>query len=389
MSVVSDGSYKKPNGGSSIVHIADMTMFYAPASGGVRTYIDAKHRRLRRYPGVQHSVLVPGESYRQNGGIYEIPSPPLPFGKGYRFPVRRGPWRNVLHELQPDLIEVGDPYMTAWAALDAGRRLDVPVIGFYHSDLPLLASNRLGTWFGSNMSTYIARLYRSFDRVLAPSKVMVEKLERMGVSNVYVQPLGVDLETFHPSLRDPHLKRELGLDESTRLMVFAGRGSREKNLPILLETARQLGKPYHLLLVGSNMPSHVPDNVTVMNGFRPASEVARLVASCDVLLHAGHQETFGLVALEAMACGIPVVAVKAGALAEIVPFNTGRLCQPHDPVSMAATVRELFEDDARLVGRQARQHVEAHHAWDTVVAGLLSHYHAVLGTSEMPVAAHG
>ena len=59
MSVVSDGSYKKPNGGSSIVHIADMTMFYAPASGGVRTYIDAKHRRLRRYPGVQHSVLVP------------------------------------------------------------------------------------------------------------------------------------------------------------------------------------------------------------------------------------------------------------------------------------------------------------------------------------------
>ena len=215
------------------MHIADMTMFYAPASGGVRTYIDAKHRRLRRYPGVQHSVLVPGESYRQNGGIYEIPSPPLPFGKGYRFPVRRGPWRNVLHELQPDLIEVGDPYMTAWAALDAGRRLDVPVIGFYHSDLPLLASNRLGTWFGSNMSTYIARLYRSFDRVLAPSKVMVEKLERMGVSNVYVQPLGVDLETFHPSLRDPHLKRELGLDESTRLMVFAGRGSREKNLSLI------------------------------------------------------------------------------------------------------------------------------------------------------------
>ncbi|TWI58542.1 alpha-1,6-mannosyltransferase [Pseudomonas duriflava] len=371
------------------MHIADMTMFYAPASGGVRTYIDAKHKRLRRYPGVQHSVLIPGHAYRQNGGIHEIPAPALPFGKGYRFPVRRGPWRTVLHELQPDLIEVGDPYMTAWAALDAGRRLDVPVIGFYHSDLPLLASNRLGNWFGNNMSTYISRLYRSFDRVLAPSKVMAEKLERMGVRNVYVQPLGVDLETFTPTLRDPNLKRELGLDESTRLMIFAGRGSREKNLPVLLETARQLGKPYHLLLVGSNMPSHVPDNVSIINEFRPAHEVARLIASSDVLLHAGHQETFGLVALEAMACGVPVVAVRAGALAEIVPFNTGRLCQPHNPASMATTICELFEDDARLVGRQARQHVEAHHAWDTVVAGLLAHYHAVLGTVEIPVAAHG
>ena len=71
----------------------------------------------------------------------------LPFGNGYRFPVRLAPWCNVLRRLQPDLIEVGDPYLTAWAALEARRKLDVPVIGFYHSDLPLLVSNRMGNWF--------------------------------------------------------------------------------------------------------------------------------------------------------------------------------------------------------------------------------------------------
>lgn len=371
------------------MHIADMTMFYAPASGGVRTYLEAKHSRLPLYPGVEHSILVPGSCYRQSDGIYEVPAPVLPFGKGYRFPMRRAPWRNLLRTLRPDLIEVGDPYMTAWAAVDAGRRLDVPVIGFYHSDLPLLASKRLGSWLGANMNNYVAKLYGSFDRVLAPSRIMADKLMALGVGNVHVQPLGVDLNVFHPSHRDLSVKRELGLTEETRLMIFAGRGSREKNLHILLETARLLGRPYHLLLVGSAMPRGVADNVSVINHFCSASEVARLMASSDVLLHAGNQETFGLVVLEAMASGIPVVAARAGALPELVPFHTGRLCSPLDAQAMARTVRELFEGDVPLLGAQARQHVEAHHGWDTVVAGLFGHYHAVLGTAAWPVAVHG
>lgn len=96
-------------------------------------------------------------------------------------------------------------------------------------------------------------------------------------------------------------------------MIFAGRGSREKNLPVLLDCMQQLGDPYHLLLVGSNMPASVPHNVSVIDHFCPAAEVARLIASADLLVHAGDQETFGLVILEAMASATPVVAVRAGA----------------------------------------------------------------------------
>lgn len=371
------------------MHIADMTLFYAPASGGVRTYLEAKHRLLRVHPGIRHSVLVPGPTFCQQDGLYQVPAPLLPLCKGYRFPLRRAPWLDLLGKLRPDLIEVGDPYTTAWTALEAGRRLDVPVIGFYHSDLPLLVSNRIGPWLGNGVKGYVRRLYGGFDRVLAPSRVMADKLTRLGVGNVHLQPLGVDLATFQPGRRDPGLKRALGLDESSRLMVFAGRGSREKNLPELLETARLLGAPYHLLLIGSGMPRRVPANVSVIDRFCPAPEVARLMASCDVLLHAGDQETFGLVVLEAMACGLPVVAVRAGALVELVPFHCGRLCPPHAPLAMAAAVRELFEGDARQVGRQARQHVEAHYAWERVIGGLLGHYRAVLGSADVPVLAHG
>lgn len=210
------------------MHIADITMFYAPASGGVRTYLDAKHRRLSIKPGIRHSLLIPGAYLSEQDGVYTVPAPALPFGKGYRFPLRLAPWRNVLQDLQPDLIEVGDPYLTAWAALDARRQLDVPVIGFYHSDLPLLVSNRMGNWVTTNVEAYVSKLYGNFDRVLAPSQVMADKLIGLGVKNVFVQPLGVDLQTFNPTARDTGLRAELGIDENTHLLIFAGRGSKEK-----------------------------------------------------------------------------------------------------------------------------------------------------------------
>ncbi|MCP1441269.1 alpha-1,6-mannosyltransferase [Pseudomonas sp. GGS8] len=370
------------------MHIADITMFYAPASGGVRTYLDAKHRRLGIKPGICHSLLIPGAHLSERDGIYTVPAPALPFGKGYRFPLRLGPWRNVLRDLQPDLIEVGDPYLTAWAALDAKRQLDVPVIGFYHSDLPMLVSNRMGNWVTPNVEAYVSKLYGNFDRVLAPSQVMADKLIGLGVKNVFVQPLGVDLQTFNPAVRDPGLRAELGIDENTHLLIFAGRGSKEKNLPVLLNCMKRLGRRYHLLLVGSSMPTLVPRNVTVLNEFCPAAQVARLMASADALVHAGDQETFGLVVLEAMASGIPVVAVAAGAFQEIVTDQCGLLCIPNNPVAMANTVRELFSQGSAALGKQARRHVEQHYAWDTVVHSLLGHYHAVLGT-QWPLIANG
>ncbi|WEK32012.1 MAG: glycosyltransferase family 1 protein [Candidatus Pseudomonas phytovorans] len=371
-----------------IVHIADITMFYAPASGGVRTYLDAKHHRLDAIHGVRHSLLIPGASAKHADGIYQVPAPPLPFGKGYRFPLRLAPWCSELRRLKPDLIEVGDPYLTAWAALEARRQLDVPVIGFYHSDLPLLVSNRMGNWFTPNVEAYVSKLYGNFDRVLAPSQVMADKLRRLGIRDVHVQRLGVDLATFNPEQRDPHLRAQLGIADTSRLLIYAGRGSREKNLPVLLDCMQQLRSPYHLLLVGSNMPANVPRNVSVIDRFCPIPEVARLLASADLLVHAGDQETFGLVILEAMASATPVVAVRAGAFGEIVNEQCGRLCRPNDGQAMAVAVHEAFEAGVRKLGAQARRHVEQHYSWDNVVCGLLQHYQAVLGQTPQ-ARAHG
>ncbi|MGJ8515266.1 glycosyltransferase family 4 protein [Carnimonas bestiolae] len=369
------------------MHIADVTMFYAPSSGGVRTYLDAKRQRLKQLEGVRHTLVVPlteGTASSSSDDVIRVPSAPLPFSNGYRFPLRRGPWIERLVNLQPSIIEAADPYVAGWACLEAGRKLDIPVIGFYHSDLPEMIGSRFGNFARRKLQGYVNNLYNRFERVLAPSQVMADTLSDMGVRNVHVQPLGVDSSLYCPSKRDPRIREALELAPDTRLLIFAGRGSHEKNLPVLLDTMRHLGSGYHLLMIGSNMPSQVPDNVSVINHFVPQQELARYFASADALLHAGTNETFGLIVLEAMASGLPVVVARAGALQENVTERFGRLSRPHDAVDMAAAVADLFAHDAAELGRQARLEVERHHDWSAVVDSVMHQYRDALGISEAP-----
>ena len=361
-----------------LLHLADVTMFHAPASGGVRTYLQAKHRVFSRFPQLRTSLLVPGAERDSLGDHHQLPALRIPLGQSYRFPLRRRPWRDALVELSPDLIEAGDPYVTAWAALDAGQRLGVPVVGFYHSDLPRLMGDRFGPMVQRRLERYVVDLYRRFDSVLAPCQAMADRLTSWGVKRVRVQPLGVDLATFHPDRRDPELRRKLGLDNDSRLLVFVGRYSREKNIEVLLDTARRLGPPYHLLLMGPGMPTEVPANVSVINRCVGVHEVARALASSDALLHAGTRETFGLIAQEAMASGIPVIGARAGALIENVPLGGGVLCQPHSAAAMAEATEALFANDPQSAGRHARRFVERQFDWDKVMVSLLNHYEAVI-----------
>ncbi|SDO40321.1 glycosyltransferase family 4 protein [Vreelandella arcis] len=356
------------------MHIADVTMFHAPASGGVRTYLQAKHRVFSHYPDLRTSLLVPGAERDSLGDLHTLPALHLPLGQGYRFPLRAAPWRDALLRLHPDIIEAGDPYVTAWAALEAGQRLGVPVVGFYHSDLPRLMGDRFGGYVRQRLIRYVTKLYRQFDSVLAPCQAMANRLQDWGVDNVRVQPLGVDLNLFNPQQRDPAFRQAMGLPSDKKLLIFVGRNSREKNIDVLLSTIRQLGSDYHLLLMGPGMPHQVPTNVTVVDRCCGAHEVATALASSDALLHAGTRETFGLIAQEAMACGTPVIGARAGALAENVPLGAGILCCPLDPSAMAEACTALFSNDVAASGHYARRYVERHFNWDSVMHALLAHY---------------
>ncbi|MGV8488959.1 glycosyltransferase, partial [Pseudomonas aeruginosa] len=117
------------------LHLADVTMFWAAESGGVKRYLRAKHDFLRSTHW-RHTLVVPGTADDASNEIAVVPGVPLPLSHGYRIPLRTGPAVRALCALSPDLIEAGDPYRLSWAAVHAGARLQVPVAAFYHSDLP-------------------------------------------------------------------------------------------------------------------------------------------------------------------------------------------------------------------------------------------------------------
>ena len=347
-------------------HLVDTTMLFAPRSGGVKRYLTAKSAWIKGYrPGVRHTLVVPGEETRRAEALVTIAAARLPFGDGYRWPTSTRKWTEHLVRLEPDVIEAGDPYGPGHAALDAGERLGVPVVGFCHSDPAALAALHLGDWAEPPVRRRWARLFRRFDKVVAPSRHIAERLAFAGVPGATVLPLGVDTHLFHPRCADrAGLRLQLGLSARSRLLVFAGRAAREKNIEVLLGAAAKLGPDYHLLLIGAGALARPQANATFMEFVGDPREVARLLASCDAFVHANDREPFGLVALEAMACGLPMVGVASGGIGELVDAQVGELANRATPAAMAEAIEALFERDLPLVGAAARRRAETRHSWN-------------------------
>jgi alpha-1,6-mannosyltransferase len=352
-------------------------MFYTGESGGVRTYLNAKAKWLARWSSIEHTVVAPihGDE-KGDAAVVRVPGIPVPRSNGYRMPLSCRIAARRIRDLRPDVIEVGDPYQSAWAALRVKRRTDVPLVAFCHSDLPQLVAHRFGPLAHRIAAAYLADLYRRFDLVLAPSKTMARRLRQLGIERVRWQPLGVDTKIFSPQRRDPGLRARLGLAEQARLLVYAGRFTREKKLHLLFDAVERLGDPYHLLMIGSGGALPRSQRVTCLPFQHDARELAALIASCDLLVHPGDQETFGLIVLEAMACGVPVVGVAAGGVGELVESDTGILVPPDNAAALAEGISYLYDDDQTraVLGASARRKTLERYDWNAVIPQLVTHY---------------
>jgi alpha-1,6-mannosyltransferase len=365
------------------MHVVDATLFFSPTSGGVKRYLLAKHEWMQAHTNWRHSLVVPGESpSHAPGDISTVAGSRVPGAFNYRLPLNPLRWSRAIEALEPDLIEVGDAFHPAWAASRVAQRRGIPLIAFYHSNFPQLAGRRLGTAVQKSIEWYVRLTYERCALVLAPSKHTCDYLHDIGVAHATTQPLGVDIDTFHPSRSGRDLVGELGLPRGTRLLAFAGRFSAEKNIPVLVEALRRLGDPYHLLLIGGDQAAR-EGNVTRIPYCRDNQQLASYLASVDAFVHAGVHETFGLVVLEAMACARPVVAMRAGALPELVDEGTGILADPHDDPELAAanlagSIDALFQRDVESLGAAARRHVEANYSWTRALQALMGRYQAAV-----------
>ena len=369
-------------------------LWSSEGSGAVRRLLSCKRTALGAL-GWQHTLMAPGVD---GPGRIDCGGIPLPAASGYRFVVDRRRAAQRIERAAPDLIESGDPYTLGWAALDAAQRLGVPAIAFCPMHLPALAarlvagdggpSTWVGRWAERQAADYLLRLYAGYDLVLAPSRGLVRELAQLGVQRVRYQPLGVDCSIFSPAADDPRWRWRLAqrrqLPADVRLVVYAGRFTAEKRLDLVADAVRRLGPRYRLLAVGSGPRPPSGEQVILLPAEESSRRVARLLASSDCFVHAGDHESFGLSALEAMACGTPVVASAQGGLGELVA-GAGTTVESRQPEAWAEAIAAAIDDGDSRLACAALQRAQSLH-WPLVLAELIERYESLLDAPPAGVA---
>jgi alpha-1,6-mannosyltransferase len=357
--------------------------FYGPRSGGLRTAID---RLGAEYCRAGHEVylIVPGDRVPQvapttlETGVVRItlPASRIPLTGGYRA-VLPTPVVQLLTELRPDALEVSDR-LTLRSLGPWGGRHGVATVMISHERLDRLAGLILPAPAARTLADIAnRRTAANYDTVVCTTTFAREEFDRIGATNVVTVPLGVDLDTFHPRRHSPQLRRRWARPDQP-LLVHCGRLSVEKHAHRSIDAVaalRDSGVDAHLVIVGEGplrarlerQATGLPVTFTGFVGSRDT--VASILASADVALAPGPHETFGLAALEALACGTPAVASRTSALAEIVA--PGGLAADNDPDAVATAVATLIatpEADRRC---RARRRAEEF-SWPASAAGMLS-----------------
>lgn len=358
--------------------ICDIAQFYSPLSGGVKRYISDKQRFLAERPGSHHVLIVP--SHRDAvtrtafSTLHEIKSPRLIGSRSYRMLVSRKKILEAVLAEKPDLIEVGDPYRTAWLGLHAGRKLGIPVVAFYHSDFPRAISRTVNRFVGpwvdriasGPIQSYLRRLYNRMSATVVASKRLCDVLEACGMKRIVHINLGTDVDTFRQRNSRDRIRAELGIEEDARLLLFVGRIAREKNIRNLVESLDHQPAdcpPHHLLLVGDgelhefiHEQACQRSNLTWLPYCESAHRLADLYSAADLFVHAGKYETFGIVALEAQACGTPVMVVREGGVEDtVVGENPPIVAADGSAPAIAAAIRQFLLRGDSAEKRAARR----------------------------------
>ncbi|HXE56508.1 MAG TPA: glycosyltransferase [Gemmatimonadales bacterium] len=379
--------------------VLDVTEFFGETSGGVKTYLLEKERYVAARSALRQVLVVPGarDALVERDGVrwYHLHGPRIPTQRPYRFMLATRTTRKIIRHERPDVVEVGSHFMVPWIVHGAARPLGVPLVWFYHSNLPRVVchlpehAGRLRRQGAELAWGYVRRLSRLFLATLVTSDFSRRDLERAGVENVVHVPLGVDLDRFHPRrrARAAETRRALGLPEGP-LALYLGRMAREKHLGPLLaawpEVERRTGA--HLVLVGDG-PSRryyqrrVRARRVIWRPYETDRErLADLHAAVDLYISPCPIETFGLAALEAFASGTPVLTPDQGGVAERVRASGAGGLYPVGAVAeLAETAIRLLQGDPAALGARGRSFAERHHSWDLVFDRIFDTYARLLG----------
>lgn len=333
--------------------------------------------------------------------VTTLPSTPLPGYADIRLALPA--WRTVdqlLERFQPDLVHSATEFVIGRLAQRQAIRRGIPVVSSYHTDFSRYTESYGVPRLRRVVRNYIGRFHRRSARVYTPGLLAGEELNALGVTDVEVWGRGVDTGAFHPGHRSEMLRQAYGGPDSF-LLVHVGRLAAEKGVERLLQgfaLAREAMPDRDLRLVVAGvgpretaLRAGAPHGVSFLGNLDRTTMLPTLYASADAFLFSSHTETLGLVILEAMASGLPVVAAPAGGVADHLRDRVNGLAYPPGNVrAMAAGIAALARSPAltRELGTGARRTAEAL-AWSRELDRLDASYREVCARDNAPRAGRG
>jgi phosphatidylinositol alpha 1,6-mannosyltransferase len=324
-------------------------------SGNYNYIRDGANQALNRLVG---SLLEQGAAVRvyspttdtpafpPTGDLVSIPSIPFPVpGRSeYRFPIKLSAQvRRDLNHFKPNLIHVSSPDIVGRRAVSYAHQHRIPAVASMHTRFETYLRYYKMGFLEPIMVADLRRFYRRCDAVVAPSESMAQEMHAQGMADhVGIWSRGIDRDRFNPARRDNAWRQSLGIADSEIVIGFLGRVVMEKGLDVFCDSITALkkrGVAHKILVIGDGpardwLAKQLPEASFV--GFQEGEALGRAVASMDVLFNPSITETFGNVTLEAMACGIPVVAADATGSRSIIDHGvTGQLVTPGSIVGFA------------------------------------------------------
>jgi phosphatidylinositol alpha 1,6-mannosyltransferase len=369
--------------GHPIMDIAELRI--ALFSGNYNYVRDGANQALNRLVGYLlkqgaqvrvYAPVVANPAFEPTGDLVGIRSLPIPTRSEYRIPLAiSGKARRDLEAFAPHVVHLSSPDPVGHQALKWARDRHLPVLASVHTRFETYLRYYNMAWGEPLIEAILRRFYRRCDALVAPSESMAQLLREQRMNyDVSIWSRGVDREIFNPARRDLAWRRAKGIGDNEVTIGFLGRLVMEKGLDVFSDTLDDLtrrGVAHRVLVVGEGpardwFEARLPQAVFV--GFQQGEDLARAVASMDMLFNPSVTETFGNVTLEAMACGLPVIAAAATGSQSLVDDRaSGRLVPPGAIHQFAEAIKGYIEDPAmREAHGLAGENRALEFSWDRI-----------------------
>lgn len=361
--------------GCGFLNIAVFTDSYKPYVSGVVNSIDTFHREMHRL-GHKYFIFAPGyPGYADSEpGVFRFRSVKAPTNPDFRLAIPLSPSvTGLLKKLQVDVVHTHSPFLMGGLGARSAHRLGLPLVFTYHTLYEeYVHYSPIARGLAKRLMRKISRDYcNKCDAVVTPTQVIRDLLVRYGVrTEIAVNPTGIDLTTYE-NLDRNWLRLKYGIPAEHRILLFVGRLGEEKNVRFLLRSFARVAdadpKTTLVLVGGGPLREELERQAqnaglasrVVFTGPMLPSVMPRAYAGGDIFVFASMTDTQGMVITEAMAAGLPVVAVRAYGAANVIDDGINGLLTSNDETEFAEAMALLLTDTTLLNRLAARTREKA------------------------------